>query len=413
MPLALTPSGLLTQTQQEIVDELVAKLRSVFGNNINTTTESIMGQLVNIVSEFRGVDQQVLLAVYRSFDPNSALGVALDRLANLTGTVRKGATSSTVDIVIDFNAIGVVNNGDIFQNDDNGSQWVVINGPYPSAGPGDLPGQLESVDTGPVLANAGTNWSLVTANPDIDGITNPADDADLGRDLESDPDFRVRRITELFARNLGPLAAIRGTVSKVNGVETVKVYHNPSEAPVGTQTFNLNIPFKAFNVLVETNPSPPGAVLQQTIADAIWSAMGAGGEAFGTDFNLTVIDDEGQPQEDIRFDLVDEVEIYINVDIDTTGTEQAVSANMTDVVAAAILEAGQTLYNAIGRNQMTFEYASVVSNLQNSGEISGAVTVAVEISRIGAGGPFADPVEIAIRERPIFDAPRIVVTVTP
>jgi hypothetical protein len=413
MPLVLTPSGLLTQTQQEIVDELVAKLRSVFGNNINTTPESIMGQLVNIVSEFRSVDQQVLLAVYRSFDPNSALGVALDRLANLTGTVRKGATSSTVDIVIDFNAIGVVNNGDIFQNDDNGSQWVIINSPGLPVGPGDVPGQLEAVDTGPVLANALTNWSLITANPDIDGITNPGDDADLGRDLEPDPDFRVRRQIELFARNLGPLAAIRGVVSKVNGVETVKVYHNPSEAPVGTETFNLDIPFKAFNVLVETNPSPPGAVLQQTIADAIWSAMGAGGEAFGTDFNLTVTDDEGQPQNDIRFDLVTEVEIYINVDIDTTGTEQAVSANMADVVQAAVLEAGQNLYNAIGRNQLTFEYASVVAALQNSGEISGAVTVAVEISRIGAGGPFADPVEIAIRERPIFDAPRIVVTVTP
>ncbi len=416
MPLVLTPSGLLTQTQQEIVDELVAKLRSVFGNNINTTPESIMGQLVNIVSEFRSVDQQVLLAVYRSFDPNSALGVALDRLANLTGTVRKGATSSTVDIVIEFNAAGTVSDGDIFQNDDNGSQWIVINGPYTDTGgpyPENVDGQLEAVDTGPVLANALTNWSLITANPDINGIANPGDDADLGRDLEPDPDFRVRRQIELFARNLGPLAAIRGVVSKVNGVETVKVYHNPSEAPVGTETFNLDIPFKAFNVLVETNPSPPGAVLQQTIADAIWSAMGAGGEAFGTDFNLTVTDDEGQPQNDIRFDLVTEVEIYINVDIDTTGTEQAVSANMADVVRAAVLEAGQNLYNVIGRNQLTFEYAAVVSNLQNTGEISGAVTVTVTISRVAQIGPFADPVEIAIRERPIFDTPRIVVTVTP
>ena len=56
MSLALTPSGLSTQTQQEIVDELVAKLRATFGTNLNTSTSSIMGQLVNIVAELRSVD---------------------------------------------------------------------------------------------------------------------------------------------------------------------------------------------------------------------------------------------------------------------------------------------------------------------------------------------------------------------
>jgi uncharacterized phage protein gp47/JayE len=412
MTLALTPAGLLTQTQAEIVEELTAKIRATFGNNTNTSTSSIMGQLVNIVAEFRALDQQVLLAVYRSFDPNSAVGVALDRLANLTGSVRKGATSSTVDVIFEFSGAGVVNNGDLFQNDDNGSQWQVINGPYTDTGgpyPEDVAGQLQAVDTGPILANAGTNWSLVTANPALNGVTNPADDADLGRDLETDPDFRVRRQTELFARNLGPLAAIRGVVSKVEGVETVRVYHNPATAPVDSD----GIPFKAFNVLVETNPSPPGVALQQRIADAIWSATGAGGEAFGTDYNLTVIDDEGQPQDDIRFDLVDEVEIYVNVAIDTTGTEQAVSTNMVDVVEAAILERAQTEFNGIGQNQLTFQYSAIVSELQASGEISGAVFVTVTLSRVSQLGPFADPVEIGIRERPIFDSPRIVVTVTP
>jgi uncharacterized phage protein gp47/JayE len=403
---------LQTQTQSEIVEELVAKLRATFGNNINTTPESIMGQLVNIISEFRAVDQQVLLSVYRAFDPNSAVGVALDRLAALTGSVRKGATNSTVDVVLEFNAAGVVNNGDLFQNDDTTTQWQAVNGPYTDTGgpyPEFVNGQLQAVDTGPIIANAGTNWSLVTANPDLNGLTNPADDADLGRDLESDPDFRVRRQVELFAGNLGPLAAIRAVVSKVEGVETVRVYHNPATSPADAD----GIPFKAFNVVVETNPSPPPVDLQQRIADAIWSATGAGGEAYGTDYSLTVIDDEGQPQPSIRFDLIAEVPIYVNIAIDTTGTEQAVSTNMAAVVEAAILEEAQTNFNAIGQNQLTFQYEAVVANLQQAGEISGAVTVTVTLSRVAQIGPFADPVEIGIRERPVFDSPRIIATVTP
>ena len=36
MTLALTAAGLQTQTQEQIVAELVAKLRATFGNNLNT-----------------------------------------------------------------------------------------------------------------------------------------------------------------------------------------------------------------------------------------------------------------------------------------------------------------------------------------------------------------------------------------
>ena len=103
----------------------------------------------------------------------------------------------------------------------------------------------------------------------------------------------------------------------------------------------------------------------------------------------------------------------MNVDIDTVGTEQVVSTNMAAVVGAAVLEKAQADFSGLGKNQLTFEYASIVSGLQQSGEISGAVTVTVTLSRVAQIGPFTDPVVIGIRERPIFDSPRIVVTVTP
>jgi len=133
MSLALSPSGLSTQTQQDIVDELVAKLRATFGTNLNTSTSSIMGQLVNIVAELRSVDQQTLLAVYRSFDPNSAQGVALDRLATLTGSVRKGAQPSVVQGVLTFSAPASVVDGDLIENLDNSTQWEAVGGPQHSS----------------------------------------------------------------------------------------------------------------------------------------------------------------------------------------------------------------------------------------------------------------------------------------
>jgi len=185
----------------ELIEVTPAKIRATFGNNTNTSTASMMGQLVNIVAEFRAFDQQILLAVYRAFDPNSAVGVALDRLAALTGSVRKGSTVSVVDVVLSFVGPGIVNNGDLFQNDDTSTQWSATGGPYADTGgpyPEAVAGVFAAVDPGPTLANAGTNWSLVTVNAAVGGVTNPADDADPGRLQETDVDFRIRRQVELF-----------------------------------------------------------------------------------------------------------------------------------------------------------------------------------------------------------------------
>jgi uncharacterized phage protein gp47/JayE len=408
MTLALTAAGLQTQTQDQIVAEMVAKLRATFGTNLNTSATSIMGQLVNIVSELRSLDQQTLLAVYRSFDPNTAEGVALDRLATLTGSTRNGATSSVVQGFLTFSGIATVNDGDLIENSDNSTQWQAINGPYTSAGPfpETIAATFQAVDTGPILANANTNWALVTVIAGLDGFANPADDAALGRDQETDPDFRVRRQVELFSQNVGGLAAIRAVVSRVDGVETVRVYHNPDTQPADAD----GIPFKAFNVLVETQPTPPPVDLQNSIANAIWSATGAGGEPYGTDYAITVADEEGQPQT-VRFDLVDQVDIFVDVTINTLGTEQVISTNIADVVTEAILSRARSDFSDIGRNQLGFEYVGIVFDLQNSGQISGAVSVTVQLSRVSAVGPFADPVEVGIRERPNFESPNIAITV--
>jgi uncharacterized phage protein gp47/JayE len=407
--LELTPEGLLTQTQQEIIEELTAKLRATFGNNLNTSTESIMGQLVNIVSEFRALDQQVLLAVWRSFDPNSAIGVALDRLAALTGSVREGSTVSVVDGILTFSGAGTVNDGDLINNDDNETQWEAVGGPYVSAGPWpeEIDATFNAVLPGPTLANANTNWSLVTAVPGLDSFTNPNDDADPGQLAQTDPQFRETRQIELYSQNIGGLAAIRAVVSKVPGVVTARVYHNPNN-PAGID----GIPFKAFNVVVETNPSPPGVQLRQNIANAIFSATGAGGEAFGTDYTETVVDDEGQPHS-ISFDLVDEVDVFAIIDLETAGTEQAISPNLDTVVAEAVLAFAQANFNGIGQNQLGFEWSAIVSNLQDSGEISGVTGVVIRLSRVGFGGPFFDPLEIDIRERPSFESVNIQVNVIP
>lgn len=406
MPLALTADGLLTQTQEEIREALVQQLRSTFGNNLNTEPTSIMGQLVNIVSEFRALDQQVLLAVYRSFDPNSAIGVALDRLATLTGTVRNGATSSVVDGLLEFSGAGTMVNGDLILNDDNNTQWALTDGPHTAVGPYPefIAAQFQAVDTGAILAQAGTAWSLVTVVAGLDAFTNPSDDADLGSDQETDAALRQRRNVELFSRGEGPLLSIAAVVSQVDGVLSVNVYHNPATSPTDSD----GIPFKAFNVVVRTQPSTPTAALEQLIYDAIFSSQGAGGEAYGTDFVGTATDTELQTHP-IAFDTVDVDDIVIEVDLTTSTSEQVVSENIESVVAEAILETANADWEVVGRDVLALDVSGVVSDLQNAGTISGVDAVTVRLSIDPAPPALVAKLPISIRSIADFDSANITV----
>ena len=411
MPLSLNSAGLQTQTQEEIRDELVAELQSTFGVNINTNTSSILGQLVNISAEFIARNQQALLAVYRSFDPNGAIGVSLDQRAALTGSIRNGATFSVVEGDLEFAGIGTINNGDLIQNTDNQTIWELVNGPFTSVGP--FPetisgAQFQAVDPGEVVANAGTAWALVTAVPGLSSFANPADDANLGSLQESDPDFRTRRNTELFARGQGPLAAITAVVSRVDGVLSARTYHNPDVNPADAD----GIPFKALNVVVETQPSPPPAALQQSIFDAIWSVTGAGGESFAlpgaTAFSGIVVDSEGTPQP-VEFNIVDNVDVFITVDLVTGTSENAITPNIDAVVQQAILDRALSSWSVVGRDVLSFDVIGTVNDLIQEGQISGVDQVRVQVSRTAQPpSPIlttADQkVDIAIREKAEFDS---------
>ncbi len=400
----LTPSGLSTQTQEEVKAVIDAKIRATFGINTNTQLSSGFGQLSNIFAELLALQQQVQLSVYRSFDPSAATGVILDQRAALTGSTRDGATSSEVDGLLTFSGVGTMDDGDLIA-DDNGNEWELANGPH--TGPGVFAATFTTVNTGPITALANTPWTLVTVVAGLDSFTNPTDDADPGRDQQSDPQFRVDRQIELYSANVGGLLAIRAVVNKVTGVETCRVYHNPTGPGVDAN----GIPFKAFNVVVSTNPSTPGAALQQSIFDAILSALGAGGAAYGTDFTGTAEDAEGG-LEPIAFDTEDGVDIYVSIVLVTTDTEQSISTNLSETVRTAVLEYAQINFTGLGQNQLEPEYIGIIAALQASGEISGVVNVLVQLSRVAITGPFFNPLEINIRERPSFESGNIVAAVT-
>lgn len=424
----LTAAGLQTQTQSEIFDELAARLQAQFGTNTNVSIESIMGQWTNIIAEIQALDQSKLLAVYRRFDPDSAIGVALNALAALTGSIRRGATSSVVQGFIEFSAAGSVPNGTLIRNEGNASSWQSVLGPYTDTGgpyPELVAATFQAVETGPTLANSGTTWSVITVIPSFAGYTNSTDDATIGEDEESDESFRRRRQVELYSQNIGPLLAIQGVVSKVNtlngSVTDVRVYHNPATAGADSD----GIPFKAFNVVVETDPplvipqaAGPIEPLAQDIADAIFSATGGGGEAHGTDYGvvevISVTDVEGQSQGPIKFDVVLDVDIFIDIDMTTFSNNDDGPVvpedpqQMADLIRSTVASSLTGSFVQLGRDARALDTTGVIQSLILDGQLSGIETAVAGVSLTQPAFPIsALTAAISIREKPDYDTGNI------
>lgn len=405
MAITIDGNGITTDTQEQIQASILARLQARFGGTLNTQITSLSGQFAAIVAEALALGQQATLALARSFDPAAAQGRLLDQRAALTGSTRKGATHSQVRGVLTASGPCVVADGTMFANVEFGGTWQTTGGPYNFAGADSQAATLVAAETGPVNAQAGNTWTPVTIIAGLSGFTNPVDDATLGRAEESDPEFRYRRAAELYVRGQGPLAAVAAVVGRVDGVVSCRVFHNPSESPKGTDpSRNLGIPWKAGNVVVETEPAVPGADLQQAIAEAAWSATGLGVELYGTSYSRTVVDSEGQSHT-VPFDVVADVDVFLRVLITTSDADGPILP-LDPVIMATMIRtkclARANELRAAGRDFRALDYIGAITALITAGEISGVDTLDVKVSADDL--TWLSVIPINLRQRADFDS---------
>jgi len=114
----LTSTGFLPRTLQEIKTLLEAAFQAVYGLGIDLRAQSEAGQVIGTFSDKLAEEWEVGEDIWASSDPDQATGVALDRLCAFTGTIRRGAIASTVDLWL---------TGDADTTITAGSQIAVLN----------------------------------------------------------------------------------------------------------------------------------------------------------------------------------------------------------------------------------------------------------------------------------------------
>lgn len=96
MAYGVTPEGFNKKTREIIQASLEARWRKTFGASMRVDASSRNGQYIGIMSDEFADLWDLAQAVDSAQDPDQSEGVQLDQLAGVTGTLRLGATKSTV-----------------------------------------------------------------------------------------------------------------------------------------------------------------------------------------------------------------------------------------------------------------------------------------------------------------------------
>lgn len=440
----VTPEGFGQKTVEDIKAEIEAAERASFGPAINLLSTSVFGQINGVFADRLAELWEVSAAIYRSIYPDSASGEALDNVASLTGVIRLGPQTSSVSVIATGTVGTILNTGRILSVIGTGDRFsstasatlalataratgtpYVLHGIRSNSGniyavtiPGTSGGGAGPSGTGTAIVDGTVTWrfigtglsfaSVPFVSEQLDAINAVAFsltqiqtpvagwngagnllDADLGRLVETDPDFRLRREQLLRQTGAGTVEAIRARVRALDGVTETIVFENTSLV-----TDVNGLPGKSFEVVARGGDS-------QTIADTIWFFKPAGIETYGTLPPFTVADSQGI-NHTIKFSRPTALDMYVNVTVVTNPSTFPVDG--VTQVKAALVALGDTL--TIGQDVIMLRFRCTPLET-----VSGVTDVTVlQIDTIPSPVNTANII-IPDRSLAVFDTSRINVTV--
>lgn len=197
---------------------------------------------------------------------------------------------------------------------------VTIASSTTTAGVAQATANMVAIASGPTVAQTGT---LTVINTPITGLSRTTNsvDAILGRLVETDGAYRIRRKNELQKAGASTVEAIRTQLKQVAGVLEAIVFQNTTLTTDGDGR-----PGKSIAAFVD------GGV-DQDIGNQLWKSVAGGIQTFGTT-TVTVVDSQGLSQT-IQFSRPVKKPVYIIFDV-VTDPSVFPSTGSDDIKAAAV-----------------------------------------------------------------------------
>ncbi|HAD3352600.1 TPA_asm: hypothetical protein G1O92_20925 [Salmonella enterica subsp. enterica serovar Typhimurium] len=218
----VTAEGISAPDYQTILDTLTSYFQQIYGSDAYLEPDSKDGQMVALVALAIHDANNTAISVYNCFSPATGYGAALASNVKINGIARKGATNSTVDLLLTGTAGTTITNGTV--KDTNNVIWrlpasVVI------GVDGTVTATAICSKSGAVAAPAGTITTINTPTRGWTSVTNPAA-ATVGAPAETDAELRIRQGQSVAIPSITPFEGVDGAIANIAGVTRHKLYEN-------------------------------------------------------------------------------------------------------------------------------------------------------------------------------------------
>lgn len=318
----ITPAGFITKRLDALLEELDTAVQGVFGDAINLSPQSPDGQINGIIAESNSNLWQLAEACYNAFNPDAVGNATQDNLYQLNGITRLAASSSLASLTVTGNNGTIIPSGSLVSSSVTGNQFSTDDDvTIPISGT--ITVEASALVTGAIPAPAGT---LTEIDTPLNGwlTVNNAQDATLGRNRETNVEFRARRDISVARQAQAILDAIESEIRSVDGVTQTIALENDTNI-----TDSNGIPPHSIYCIVEGGAD-------QDIGEAIFIKKTLGASTFGST-SVIVLDDQDN-EKTMRFSRPTEIPIYVIVNLTTFPNYPA---DGSDQIASAIVAYSQ------------------------------------------------------------------------
>lgn len=261
----VTSAGIAAPSFAEVLDYYQTQAKSIFGQDVNLDPDTQDGQLISIFAAALSDVNAEAINVYSAYNPQSAIGVALDSAVKTNGIARRAATHSTADVTLSGANGTVITDGTV--RDADGNEWS-------------LPPSVTIVGTsvtvtatctkaGAIEAAANTITTIGTPTAGWTSVTNVSA-ATPGVNAQTDAELRQQQAISTMQPSLSLWEGILGAVGAINDVVSVGGINNDTSS-----TSAEGIPAHAIALVVYGGDA-------DTIGETIFLEKSAGVPTYGS-----------------------------------------------------------------------------------------------------------------------------------
>lgn len=321
-------AGLHIPTYQEILEDMIADHKAIYGEDVYLEPDSQDYQYISIHALKIYDCMQLLEIIWNNRSVKTSVGTGLDSVVKLNGIHRKAASHSMVDLELTGDVGAEIVNG--VASDESVNKWKLPEKvTFTTA---TVTVTAVAVELGAVKALAHEINKISTPTKGWVSVDNPAA-AIPGQPIETDEALRSRQSISVATPSLSMIDSLIAGVAAVDNIQRFAVYENDTNV-----TDDNTVPAHSVCVVAEGG-------LDTDIARVIYKRKGPGTGTYG-DKHVVITAGNGTPV-DIKFFRAKPKPIYVAMKIKklpgfTRDIEAAIKTNVTEYLDT--LKIGQEVY---------------------------------------------------------------------